>query len=170
MAERLRRPFMATAAARQLADIAVSPAQAFYREVATSTLRCECVKQSLRLLQIARIEAFLKPAVDRSEKLASLLPFTLIAPEPRHAHCRAQFPGLCLLRSGDCERTLKIRLRFRRVTLRRLERRFTGNAIDFGLPPWLFRPLSAPRQCSSTHRPIGRVPHALASDRTKMSL
>ena len=84
MAERLRRPFVATAAARQLADIAVSPTQAFYREVATSTLRCECVKQSLRLLQIARIEPFSEPAIDRSEKIAGLIPLALIAPEPRY--------------------------------------------------------------------------------------
>ena len=85
----MRRPFMATAAARQLADIAVSPTQAFYREVATSTLRCECVKQSLSLIQIERLEALGEPAVDRGEKLAGLLPLALIAPEPRHAHCRA---------------------------------------------------------------------------------
>ena len=101
MAERLRRPFMATAAARQLADIAVSPTQAFYREVATSTLRCECVKQRLGLLQIERVEAFGEPAVDRSEKLAGLIPLALIAPEPRHAHCGAQFPGFCLLLAGN---------------------------------------------------------------------
>jgi hypothetical protein len=74
---------MATAAARQLADIAVSPTQAFYREVATSTLRCECVKQSLSLIQIERLEALGEPAVDRGEKLAGLLPLALISPEPR---------------------------------------------------------------------------------------
>jgi hypothetical protein len=36
------------------------------------------------LLQIARIKLLSKPAVDRSEKLASLLPLTLVAPETRH--------------------------------------------------------------------------------------
>jgi hypothetical protein len=39
----------------------------------------------------------------------------LIAPKPRHAHCRAQFPRLCLLLAHDRERTLKIGLRFRGV-------------------------------------------------------
>src|SRR4029077_5302880 len=41
------------------------------------------------LLQIARVEAFGEPAVDRSEKIASLIPLTLIAPEPRHTNCSA---------------------------------------------------------------------------------
>jgi hypothetical protein len=35
------------------------------------------------LLQIARVEAFGKPTVDRSEKIAGLIPLALIAPEPR---------------------------------------------------------------------------------------
>ena len=51
----------------------------------------------LGLLQIERVEAFGEPAVDRSEKFAGLIPLALIAPEPRHAHRRAQFPGFCLL-------------------------------------------------------------------------
>jgi hypothetical protein len=91
MAERLRRPFMATAAARQLADIAVSPTLAFYREVATSTLRCECVKQSLRLLQIERIEPLGEPAVDRSEQFACLITLALVAPETGEAGGGAEF-------------------------------------------------------------------------------
>jgi len=32
-----------------------------------------------------------EPAVDRSEKLPCLILLTLIAPEPRHAHCGAEF-------------------------------------------------------------------------------
>jgi hypothetical protein len=35
-----------------------------------------------RLFQIARVEAFGEPAVNRSEKIAGLLPFALIVPEP----------------------------------------------------------------------------------------
>jgi hypothetical protein len=46
----------------------------------------QLIEQRLRFLQIERVEAFGKPAEDRSEKLASLIPLTLIAPEPRHAH------------------------------------------------------------------------------------
>jgi hypothetical protein len=50
---------------------------------AESASRRQLVEQRLRLFQIERIEALGKPAIDRSEKLASLLPLTLIAPEPR---------------------------------------------------------------------------------------
>ena len=50
------------------------------------------VEQRISLFQIERIEALREPAIDRGEKIAGLLPLALIAPEPRHAHCRAQFP------------------------------------------------------------------------------
>ena len=46
---------------------------------------------------VERIEALREPAVKRREKTASLIPLSLIAPEPRHAHGSAEFPGLCLL-------------------------------------------------------------------------
>jgi hypothetical protein len=49
------------------------------------------------LFQIERIEALGEPAVDRSEKFASLIPLALIAPEPRRAHRGAKFPGFGLL-------------------------------------------------------------------------
>ena len=45
--------------------------------------RRQLVEQRLRLLQIERVEALGEPAVDRSEKLASLIPLALIAPEAR---------------------------------------------------------------------------------------
>jgi hypothetical protein len=53
----------------------------------------QLVKQCPGLLQIKRVEAFGEPAVDRSEKLASLIPLPLVAPEPRHAMA-AQLRGL----------------------------------------------------------------------------
>ena len=93
----------------------------------------ERVEQRLRLLQIERVKAFGEPAVDRSEKLAGLIPLALIAPEPRHAHCGAQLPGLCLLLTRYRERALEIRFRFCRIWLRRLECDFPGDAIDLGL-------------------------------------
>jgi len=37
------------------------------------------------------MEAFGEPAIDRSEQFAGLIPFALIAREPRHAHRGAQF-------------------------------------------------------------------------------
>jgi hypothetical protein len=47
----------------------------------------QLIEQRLRFLQIEGVEAFGKPTVDRSEKIARLFPLALIAPEPRHAHC-----------------------------------------------------------------------------------
>jgi len=82
----------------------------------------QLVEQRLGIFQIARVEAFGEPAIDRSEKIAGLIPLALIAPEPRHARRRAQFQGLCLLLARSRERTLEIRFRFRRFRLRRLER------------------------------------------------
>ena len=71
------------------------------------------------LFQIDRVEAFGEPTVDRREKIAGVTAFALVAPEPRHAHRCAQFPGLCLLLSRNRERTFEIRFRFCRVRLRR---------------------------------------------------
>ena len=62
-----------------------------------SALKSLIGEQRFRFLQIERIEPLGEPAVNRSEKLARLVPLALIAPEPRHAHRRAEFPGFCLL-------------------------------------------------------------------------
>jgi hypothetical protein len=67
------------------------------------------VKQRLSLLQIMRIEALSEPPVHGSQQFASLLRLALILPEPRHAHRGAQFPGLCVLLTGNGERALEIR-------------------------------------------------------------
>ena len=80
------------------------PHGAFTGEVAKSTLRCECVKQRLRLFQIARIEAFCKPAVDRSEKLASFLPLTLIAPQEEALRYHASVVHSFSARPGNLPR------------------------------------------------------------------
>ena len=78
-----------------------------YRRSRPFDLCCQLAQQRLRLLQIARIKPFCKPAIDRSEKLASLIPLALVAPEPRHAHCGAQFPGLGLLALRNAQRRLE---------------------------------------------------------------
>src|ERR1700726_829976 len=52
----------------------------------------QLVKQSLCLLQIARVEAFGEPAVHRSKEIAGFIPPALIAIKPRQAHRRAQLP------------------------------------------------------------------------------
>ena len=58
----------------------------------------QLVEKRLRFLQIASVKPLFKPTVDRSEKLASLIPLALTAQEPRHAHCRAEFQDLLLCR------------------------------------------------------------------------
>jgi hypothetical protein len=55
------------------------------------------MQQRLCLHQIARVKPFSEPEVNRSEKVTSLLPLALVAPEPRHAHCGAEFPELSTL-------------------------------------------------------------------------
>ena len=67
----------------------------------------QLVEQRLCLFQIERIEAFGKPAVDGCDRI----PLALIAPEPRHAHRGAEFPGPCLLRPRDSERAFAISYR-----------------------------------------------------------
>jgi len=64
----------------------------------------QLLQQRLRLFQIARVEAFSEPAVDRSEQFASLLRLALVAPKASEAHCSAEFPGFCLLLARDGER------------------------------------------------------------------
>jgi hypothetical protein len=58
-----------------------------------------------------------EPAIDRDEKIVSLMRFALVAPQPRLAHRRAQFQELCTLRTGNGEGTLEIRLGFCRIWL-----------------------------------------------------
>ena len=42
----------------------------------------QVVEQGLGFFQVQRVEAFGKPAVDRSEQIAGLIPLALIALEP----------------------------------------------------------------------------------------
>jgi hypothetical protein len=41
------------------------------------------VEQGFGLFQIEHVEAFGEPAIDRSEKIAGVIPLGLIAPQPR---------------------------------------------------------------------------------------
>src|SRR6478672_11010439 len=54
-----------------------------------------------------RTQALAEPAVDRSEP--RLIPLALIAPEPRHARCRAEFPGFWLLLARNRKGSVEIR-------------------------------------------------------------
>jgi hypothetical protein len=70
------------------------------------------VEQRLGLFQIEHVEAFGEPVVDRSEKLASITPLSLIASESRYAHSGAEFPRFRPLLTRDGESALEIGLRF----------------------------------------------------------
>ena len=52
------------------------------------------VEQRLRLFQIGGVEAFVEPAVNRSDEIASFDAPALLAPQPGEARGRAQFPEL----------------------------------------------------------------------------
>jgi hypothetical protein len=57
-----------------------------------------------------------------------LLYLSVVAPEAREACGGAEFPGFCLLLACDRERALEIDFRFRRISVKRLERNFPGDA------------------------------------------
>jgi hypothetical protein len=69
--------------------------------------RRQLLQQRLRLLQIARVEAFGKPAVDRSEQFAIAV-FCPGRARAAHAHCGAEFPGFGLLLTSDLKGALEI--------------------------------------------------------------
>jgi len=47
----------------------------------------QLLEQRLRLLQVERVEALRKPAVNRRQQFASLLRLALVTPEASEAHC-----------------------------------------------------------------------------------
>jgi len=88
------------------------------RNTSAPSLR-QLVKQDLGFLEVARLEAFGEPAIDWRKEVSGLIPLTLVAPEPRHAHGSPQLEGLCLLFPRDRKRILEIRLRFHDIRVRR---------------------------------------------------
>jgi hypothetical protein len=59
------------------------------------------------------------------------MPFALIAPKPRHAHCGAQFPGFRLLLASDYEGAVKILFCFFWIRRERLECDLASGPIEF---------------------------------------
>jgi hypothetical protein len=72
-----------------------------YSRAYNKLLRPQLLQQRLRLLQIARVEPFREPPVNRSQQFARLLHLALVAPEASEAHGGAEFPGFGLLLTGD---------------------------------------------------------------------
>src|SRR5262249_47452238 len=69
--------------------------------------RRQLIEQHLSPFQIARVEPFGEPAVDGIEKLASLSPLALIAPEPRETNGSTQFEKSRFLRSRHRKSSLE---------------------------------------------------------------
>ena len=125
----------------------------------------QLVEQRLRLFQIERVEAFGEPAVDRSEKIAGLLP--ACPDRARAAPCssRRGVPRI-LLAAGARPRararnTLPLSPHPAPATSARFRRQCDGPRPRTTFP-WLFPPPSSLRQCSAKRHRIGRVPHRLS--------
>src|SRR4029077_21187483 len=86
----------------------------------------------LRLFQIARVKPFREPAVDRSEKLASLIALALIAPEAREAGGGAKLQGSRRLLAGCLDGQLKGRSSIGKLTY--IASDFTTNEMILRFP------------------------------------
>src|SRR5215472_1037939 len=92
----------------------------------------------------------------------------LIAPQPRHAHRRAQFPGLRVLRTRNGERTrntLPLSPHSALATAARFRRLCDGYRLRATFL-WLFPPPLFLRQCSAERYRIGRVRRRLSPNMT----
>ena len=98
-----------------------------------SCSRRQFIQQRLCFLQIARVKALGKPPVNWSQKFACFAYLALGTPEACKAHGGAEFPGLCLLLTGNCERVAEKSFGFRGIRLRRLERNLAGDAMNLDL-------------------------------------
>ena len=76
-----------------------------------SRSRRQLVEQVLGFLQIERVEPFGEPAVDRSKKLARLIPLALIAPEAGEVESCTQLPEFCTLPPRNRKRLVEAALR-----------------------------------------------------------
>src|SRR5262249_61165924 len=99
------------------------------------TVSSQLVDQPLGPLQLQIIEALGEPAMNWGEKIVGLLSFTLIAPQPRHAHRRAEFPGLCLLFAGNRECAFEINFSLCGIRFRRYGREFARCSLDLCFVP-----------------------------------
>src|SRR5262245_49243294 len=77
----------------------------------------------------------LTPATSTRNNSPDVISTGNLAPQPRHAHRRAELPRYCILLAGGLERTLETRLRFGRIRHRWQQSDFAGRAIDLGLVP-----------------------------------
>ena len=123
---------------------------------------CNWASNRLCLLQIERVEAFGEPAVDRSEKIAGLLPLALITPEPRQCSSPRAAP-----RTLPAAPALLIARARNRLALS--PHPAPATSMQFRQPrdelrprtifPWLFPRLSSLRRCSAKPPRIAQALH-----------
>src|SRR5439155_19875190 len=73
--------------------------------------KCVIVEQRLCVLEVARVEAFGEPGVDRGEEGAGSVALALALPQPRQAGGGAQLERLGLLPPGNLQGLAEERLR-----------------------------------------------------------
>src|SRR5216684_1638854 len=135
--------------------------------IQSASLR-ELLQQRLRLLQDRRVEAFLEPAVDWREEVASLGALALVSPEAGEARSRAQFPELGALVACDIQRVAKCLLS--RSPISGGREQLAPQPMHLGLDPTLLRRLDQARHLIEPSQPVLRLPalpFASASNRRK---
>jgi hypothetical protein len=86
--------------------------------LAQEVLPIKFIDKKFRLRQIEGLKPLREPIVDRHKKLTSVVIVSSIAPQPRQARCRPQFPGFCLLLLRDSERPDEVVFRLVEVGIR----------------------------------------------------
>src|SRR4029079_15017317 len=133
-----------------------------------TALRRQLLQQGLRLLQIARIEPFREPPVNRSKQFVRLLPLTLVAPEAREAQGGAQLKRFRFLVPATIQRPLKphFAISFFLTHAQQL----AAQAAQLGLPPSFAAGLNegqCSRSCIQRALFIARRPERLRQENSR---
>src|SRR5436190_21667061 len=99
--------------------------------------KCVIVEQRLRVLQVARGEAFGEPGVERGEEGAGRVALALAPPEPRQAGGGAQLERLGLLPPGDLQGLVEERLRLLDRIAVHVEENLGPQPVELGIVPVL---------------------------------
>src|SRR5271157_1229456 len=95
---------------------------------------CQRVQQRLGFNQIARVEAFGEPGVERGEEGAGRVALALVLPEPRQAGRGAQLERLGLLSLCNLDRLAEKRLRLRGGIAVFVEENLGPQPVELGIP------------------------------------
>src|SRR5439155_10695148 len=93
----------------------------------------QVLQQRPRVLQVARVEAFGEPGVERGEERAGRVTLALALPEPRQAGGRAQLERLGLLPPGDLQGVAEERLRLLDRIPVHVEENLCSQPVELGI-------------------------------------